>query len=189
MGTWKQTACNCQNIGVTPGGATNSLKVPIPLSYSQMRKTSPEVLKEIDTLLNDRTYEEIAKIFNERGWKTPVGNSYKPVRIQRIQERYGLKSRFDRLRDDGYLIVEEMAQLLGISAKAVQERRERGLLKSVRLNDRHEYLYESPAAGVGARSVPVTQARSSPRSAMAMRRRFTAEFEVLEFFFSFLRLT
>src|SRR6266700_4149355 len=105
MGTWKQTACNCQNIGVTPGGATNSLKVPIPLSYSQMRKTSPEVLKEIDTLLNDRTYEEIAKIFNERGWKTPVGNSYKPVRIQRIQERYGLKSRFDRLRDDGYLIV------------------------------------------------------------------------------------
>ena len=118
------------------GGATNSLTVPIPLSYWQMRKTSPEILREIDSLLNGHTYEEIAKIFNERGWKTRVGNSYKPVRIMRIQERYGLKSRYDRLRAAGYLTVEEMAPAVGISAKTVQERRMRGLLKVVRVNDR-----------------------------------------------------
>jgi hypothetical protein len=128
------------------GGATNSLTVPIPLSYWQMRKTSPEILREIDSLLNGHTYEEIAKIFNERGWKTRVGNSYKPVRIMRIQERYGLKSRYDRLRAAGYLTVEEMAPAVGISAKTVQERRMRGLLKGVRVNDRPDYLYEPPAA-------------------------------------------
>ena len=128
------------------GGATKSLTVPIPLSYWQMRKTSPEVLREVDTLLNDHTYEEIAKIFNDRGWRTRVGNSYKPVRIMRIQERYGLKSRYDRLRKAGYLTLQEMAQALGISPKAVQERRKRGLLKSVRVNDNPEYLYERPAA-------------------------------------------
>jgi Recombinase/Recombinase zinc beta ribbon domain len=141
------------------GGATNSFTIPVPLSYWQMRKTSPEVLREVDSLLNDHTYQEIAKIFNDRGWQTRVGNSYKPVRIMRIQERYGLKSRYDRLREAGYLTVEEIAQALGIAAKTVQERRKRWLLRSVRLNDRPEYLYKSPAVGVGKRSVSRAQAR------------------------------
>jgi DNA invertase Pin-like site-specific DNA recombinase len=131
------------------GGATKSLSLPIPLSYSQMRKTSPEIVREIDQLLNDHTYEEIAAIFNERGWQTRVGNAYKPVRIQRIQERYGLKSRYDRLREAGYLTIGEIMQMLGISTKTVQKRREQGLLKAVRLNDRCEYLYEYPGIGTG----------------------------------------
>jgi Helix-turn-helix domain len=61
-----------------------------------------------------------------------------------------MKSRYDRLREAGYLTVEEMAKLLGIAAKTVQERRKRGLLKGVRLNDLHEYLYEYPGADAGA---------------------------------------
>jgi DNA invertase Pin-like site-specific DNA recombinase len=129
------------------GGASESLAVPVPLSAWQMRKTSPEILEEIDRLLDGHTYEEIAQIFNGRGLLTRVGNSYRPVRIQRIQERYQLKSRYDRLREAGYLTVEETAQLLGVSAKTVQERRKRGLLKSVRVNDNPEYLYERPKMG------------------------------------------
>jgi DNA-directed RNA polymerase specialized sigma24 family protein len=39
---------------------------------------------------------------------------------------------------------EEMAKLLGVSAKTVAERRKRGLLKAARVNDRPEYLYERP---------------------------------------------
>jgi DNA invertase Pin-like site-specific DNA recombinase len=139
------------------GGATESLTVPVPLSAWQMRKTSPEVLEEIDRLLDSHTYEEIARIFNERGLLTRVGNSYQPVRIQRIQERYRLKSRNDRLREAGYLTVGETAQLLGVSAKTVQERRKRGLLKSVRVNDNPEYLYERPDVCVRA-----TQALAKP---------------------------
>ena len=129
------------------GGASESLAVPVPLSAWQMRKTSPEILEEIDRLFDNHTYEEIAQIFNGRGLLTRVGNSYRPVRIQRIQERYHLKSRYDRLREAGYLTVEETAQLLGVSAKTVQERRKRGLLKSVRVNDNPEYLYERPKMG------------------------------------------
>ena len=141
------------------GGATESLTVPVPLSFWQMRKTSPEVLEEIDRLLDDHTYEEIAQIFNERGLLTRVGNSYKPVRIQRIQERYRLKSRNDRLREAGYLTVGETAQLLGVSAKTVQERRKRGLLKSVRVNDNPEYLYERPDVCVQATKALAKSAR------------------------------
>jgi len=67
-------------------------------------------------LLNDRTYEEIAKIFNDRGWQTRLGNSYKPMPIMRIQERYGLTSGYDRLREPA--IVDETAQLLVVSPNA-----------------------------------------------------------------------
>jgi hypothetical protein len=37
-----------------------------------------------------------------------------------------LKNRYDRLREVGYLTVEEMSKLLGIGVKTVQERRKRG---------------------------------------------------------------
>ena len=62
----------------------------------------------------------------------------------RIQQRYGLKSRYDRLREAGYLTDEEMAKLLGVSPKTIAERRKRGLLKAAPVNDRPEYLYERP---------------------------------------------
>jgi hypothetical protein len=124
-----------------------------------MRKTSPEILEEIDRLLDDHTYEEIAQVFNERGLLTRVGNSYQPVRIQRIQERYHLKSRYARLRDAGYLTVDETARLLGVSAKTVQERRRRGLLESVRVNDNPEYLYERPDVCVQATKALAKSAR------------------------------
>jgi hypothetical protein len=58
-------------------------------------------LKEIDHLLDDHTYDEIATILNDRGLRTGVGNPYGPVRIMKIQQRYGLKSRYDRLREPG----------------------------------------------------------------------------------------
>ena len=62
----------------------------------------------------------------------------------RIEQRYGLKSRYDRLREAGYLTAEEMAELQHISPKTVAERRKRGLLKAAQVNDRPEYLYERP---------------------------------------------
>jgi hypothetical protein len=132
------------------GGATRSLAVSAPLSWREKHKTSPEILMEIDKLLNDHTYDEIATILNDRGLLTRLGNPYGPVRIMRIQERYGLKSRYDRLREAGHLTDEEMAKLLGVSPKTVAERRKRGLLKAVQVNDRPEYLYERPVVGLKA---------------------------------------
>jgi hypothetical protein len=69
----------------------------------------------------------------------------------RIQQRYTLGRRYDRLREAGYLTDEEMAKLLGVSAKTVGERRKRGLLKAAAFNDRPEYLYERPVDGDNVR--------------------------------------
>lgn len=54
----------------------------------------------------------------------------------------GLKSRYDRLREVGYLTDEELAKLLGVSPKTVAERRKRGLL-----------LYERPMVSVNGGKV------------------------------------
>ncbi len=58
--------------------------------------------------------------------------------MQRIQERYGLKSRYDGVRETGS--DREIAQLLGISTETVHERAQTQALKGIRLNDRCEYL-------------------------------------------------
>ena len=56
------------------GGAPRSLAVPAPLCWRERHKTSPEIRKEIDGLLENHTYDEIATILNERGLRTRVGN-------------------------------------------------------------------------------------------------------------------
>jgi hypothetical protein len=127
------------------GGATRSLAVPAPLCWRDRNKTSPEILKVVDDLLNNHTYGEISTILNERGLRTRVGNSFAPARLMKIEQKYGLKSRYDRLREAGYLTAEELGRLLGLAPRTVAELRKRGLLKAARFNDRPEYLYEPPA--------------------------------------------
>lgn len=48
------------------GGITRTLIVPVPLNAWQQRATSPEVVREIDRLLDDKTYSQTATALNER---------------------------------------------------------------------------------------------------------------------------
>ena len=49
------------------GGTTKTLTVPIPLNAWQQRTTSPEIVQEIDRLLEHNTYSQIASLLKERG--------------------------------------------------------------------------------------------------------------------------
>ena len=64
--------------------------------------------------------------------------------VARIQKRYGLMPRYDRLRKAGMLTVKEMAMLLGITPQWVKIWNRHGLLRSHACNDRNDYLYEHP---------------------------------------------
>jgi len=55
------------------GGATKTLTLPLPPNSWQLRQTSPDVVKEIDQLLDQYTYPQIAAILNERGLRSGVG--------------------------------------------------------------------------------------------------------------------
>jgi DNA invertase Pin-like site-specific DNA recombinase len=126
------------------GGISKTLTMPLPLNAWQLRVTSPDVVKEIDQLLDNYTYPEIASILNDRGLRSGEGKPFIARIVARIRKRYGLMSRYDRLRKAGMLTVDEMAAILGITAQWVKIWKRHGLLRSHAYNDNNDCLYEHP---------------------------------------------
>ena len=126
------------------GGATKTLHLPIPLNAWKQRTTKPEVVAEIDRLLDQRTDRQIATLLNERGWLSGEGRPFSPHMVARIRRNYALKSGYTRLRAAGLLTLQEMAKLLGISTGWVKVWRDHGLLRAQAYNEKNECLYEHP---------------------------------------------
>src|SRR5215510_1158280 len=85
------------------GGATRTLAVPLPQPLWMMRRTSPDVVAEIDRLLDDHTDAEIAKLLNERGLTSGTGKPFHGLIVARIRDEYDLTNRYARLRARGFL--------------------------------------------------------------------------------------
>lgn len=128
------------------GGAVQTLHLPKPKSSWERWQTDQKTVKELDRLLNHHTYLEIAAIFNKRGVLSGQGHPFDGQRINKLRRAYGLKSRYQRLREQGYLTAKEAAVKLGISASGIRARKAEGrlTLKSVKANDMDQYLYEDP---------------------------------------------
>ena len=125
------------------GGATRTLTVPIPPNAWQQRETSPEVVKQIDRLLEGNTDGQIAAILNEHGIRSGEGKRFSRTIVARIRRDYSLTPRYDRLRAAGMLTVREMAAVLGVTPDCVKIWNRHGLLHGHAYNDRNECLYEA----------------------------------------------
>ena len=66
--------------------------------------------------------------------------------IARIAKDYGLKTRWERLRERGMLSLDEMRRRLDICTDQVKAWRAAGLLRAHLCNDKNEYLYEDPGS-------------------------------------------
>jgi hypothetical protein len=126
------------------GGASRSLTLPLAQPAWQLRQTSADVVAEIDALLDDHTEGEVARILNERGHVSGEGLPFHAFMVQRLRRDYQIKTRYDRLREDGMLTLDETADLLGVAAQTVKIWRRRGLLLAHAYNDKNECLYEHP---------------------------------------------
>ena len=126
------------------GGATKTLTVPLPLNAWQQRATSPEIVREIDRLLEHNTYSQIASMLNERDLRSGEGKTFTPHIVARIRRKYGLASRYDRLRKAGMLTLREVATLLGITPQCVRIWHRHGILRAYAYTDKNECLYEHP---------------------------------------------
>jgi DNA invertase Pin-like site-specific DNA recombinase len=126
------------------GGITKTLTVPVPLNAWQQRTTSPEVVREIDRLLDYNTYPQIASLLNDRGLRSGEGMTFTARTVARVRRRYGLTSRYDRLRKAGMLTVDEMAAMLGITPQWVKIWNRHGLLRGHACNDKNDCLFEHP---------------------------------------------
>jgi len=125
------------------GGATRSLTMSVPLPAFKSWQTDPEIVADIDRLLNDYPSAQIADQLNERGLRSGKGGRFTRMTIVNINQSYGLKSRYQRLREAGKLTRDEIAQQLGITSSTVRTWRIHGLLKAYDCGER-KFLYEPP---------------------------------------------
>jgi DNA invertase Pin-like site-specific DNA recombinase len=132
------------------GGATQELRLPVPKSAWVLRKTKPEIVQEIDRLLDERTESQIAIELNHRGWHTSAGRPFTMSIVHRLRRAHHLRSRPERLRAKGWLTTQQIAPDIGCKPNLVKYWRQQGLLQGIRLNDKEEYLYEPPQADMVA---------------------------------------
>lgn len=132
------------------GGKTETLTVQNPKSSAQQVKTQPMVVELVDKLLDDHIYSEIAAILNEKGVR-PGGSArrgqadarFTDLRVAYLAHQYGLRSRYDRLRERGMLTKAEIAARLGICESTLKRWVEHGLVTRHAYSGQ-AYLYEAP---------------------------------------------
>jgi len=126
------------------GGATRTLVIDKPLPIAQIRKFKPELVAEVDRLLDNHCDREIADIFNERGLRTWNGQMFNLKKIDFIRGAYNLASRRQRLRDRGMLTTEEVAERFGITQTTVHQWGRQGLIRRVYSDNRNRGLWDIP---------------------------------------------
>jgi hypothetical protein len=127
------------------GGATQTLTLPLTAPEpSRVRRTSRQAIARVDMLLDDHTDGEIALILNQGGFLSGAGRPFDGVMVQKLRAKYGLKPRYERLREGGLLTLREIANRLGVTSQTVKTWRDHGLLRAHTYNDKHECLYEDP---------------------------------------------
>jgi hypothetical protein len=126
------------------GGATRTLTVDRPLPMARIRKTKPEVVAQIDALLNEYSDREVSDILNQRGHQTWQNQPYTLKKVGRIRRVYHLKSRFSRLREQGLLTAKEMSKTLGVCETTVHEWARSGSLRRIDCYTHGNSLYQPP---------------------------------------------
>jgi hypothetical protein len=114
------------------------------VSFCESHKQNPAMVAEMDRLLDDFNYADVARILNEKGYKTGDGLPLTSPAVGYIRTAYGLKSRFDRLRERGMLTMFEIAKTCGVSTNTISEWRRKGRIHAHAVNDRNQFLFEDP---------------------------------------------
>jgi len=124
------------------GGDTRTLKLPKPAPITELCKTKPETVAEIDRLLGEHSDDEVAEILTQEGHRTWRGEAYTAEKVAWIRQAYRLPSRYDRLRTKGYLTAKELSAGLGVSMTTIHQWGRSGLLRRHRYDQGSGCLYE-----------------------------------------------
>ena len=133
------------------GGTSRTITMPPPLPAWALRKTSPELVAEVDQLLEDHTDVDIAGILNARGYTSGDGLPLHRLAIRRIRLAYSLRSRYERLRARGLLTIREIASRLDVATSTVKVWRQEGYVRAHVYDDKGQCLYEFPTSGPPAK--------------------------------------
>lgn len=151
------------------GGRTTSLTVHGPKPIALIRKFKPELIAELNHMLDTHTDQEVADQFNALGYRNWQQQPFTRKKIISMRTTYKLKSRFRRLRERGLLTAAELARRFGVSTPTVQHWGNEGLLPRQHCDSRDFFLYEVvkliriDRSGLGGRMTPVFTRFRSPR--------------------------
>jgi DNA invertase Pin-like site-specific DNA recombinase len=126
------------------GGATKTLRLPDTPRIWEARRQPPDVVAEVDRLLNDCDYKEIAEILTQKGIQSVTGIPFTSTTLRGLCRRHNLNTRLERLRQRGLLTAPEIATKLGICVDTVEAWRKAGLLRGHVYDGRNTYVYEEP---------------------------------------------
>jgi len=126
------------------GGSARTLVLDRSKPIAQIRKFKPELVAEIDELLEHHCDREIADMLNERGRRTWEGKPFNLKKIAFIRFAYKLASRFERLRRRGMLTTREVAERFNIGQTAVHDWGHQGLIKKCYSDTLNRGLWEVP---------------------------------------------
>lgn len=127
------------------GGATRTLELARPLRAWELRQTDPQVVAEIDRLLDDHTDDEVATVLNRRGVRPGMAERFSSRIIAKVRRAYNLEDRFTRLRRRGLLTQEELASRQAVSTHTVKAWFHAGLLVAHSFDDKGGRLYDANA--------------------------------------------
>jgi len=113
-----------------------------PLRAWEIWTTDPEVIKEIDQLLDTKTASEIAEILNGKGFVSGRGQPFRKKKINELIFQYQLNTRYERLRKKGLLTLTEAAARLNVPTNRIKELKDENRIRYYRYSDRDAYLYE-----------------------------------------------
>ena len=126
------------------GGATRTLMLDRPLPIAQMRKFKPDLVAEVDRLLDHHCDREVAEILNQRGLRTWEGKPFNLKKIAFIRTAYKLASRYERLRRRGMLTTREVAERFNVGETAVHEWGREGFIVKCYTDSLNRGLWEIP---------------------------------------------
>ncbi len=126
------------------GGQTTSLTLPAPLPAPDARRAPPELIAEIDRLLDQHTDAQIADTLNQAGRSSSTGQPFHAGIIRHLRLAHRLDSREQRLRRRGWIGVGELAAHLGVCTSTIKTWHREGRLVGEPFDDKAQCLYQIP---------------------------------------------
>ena len=123
------------------GGVTTIRTLPRPLTPQQLQATHEDVRQHIESLLNEYTDAQVARILNERGMRTGAGDAFGSESIKWVRYSAKIKSLKERLLEAGWLTVEQVSAKLGLGRTSIGKLRLQGKLQARICNDHGQWLY------------------------------------------------
>jgi len=135
-------------------GVCRELSLAKPLRSWETWLTPANVVSEIDQLLGQYPDGKVAEILNGRGLRSGGGLAFDKRVVASIRLSYGLADHYTRLKQQGKLTREEIANLLGVVPKTVQIWTRKGLIRAYPTDCKGTYLYDPPGEGAPRKWAP-----------------------------------